>query len=386
MVGGMQLWAAGGTVLGLALAAGCNSDIKVLDAADRDGPMRGGAGVAVAAGSGVPGLAGRAAAGGSGERGTGAAGSGASGLPRAPRPDADGCIAPRFDPLFEASDIAPIVQQRADGAIVTRGAGRVRGRHELEGTYSPYGALYFEHRSYAFTIVDHVAAGGDTVEFTYEPEAPVSDNGPTTNFRHWKIYGDGNVFHSNVSMVGAGDSRRKLDYTVARNARDERAMRAGDVLEFEFGIFISGNADGDRDPIEGRNSYYTDTFRYRVGTGGLSADNADTSGTLGPAAPARLGGDTTIPWIYAEPELYFSQMALNMQPEHVQAFLRGRRLFHTDFENGEHSEGGNPSWNEQAGKLGPLFDAHACVSCHERDGRGRPPAPGGALEELAVKL
>jgi CxxC motif-containing protein (DUF1111 family) len=386
MVGGMQLWAAGGAVLGLALAAACNANIKVLDAADRDGPMRAGAGAA-AAGSGAAQPADVAAAGGSASRvgdRVPAAGSGANGLPRAPRPDADGCIPPRFDALFTAGDVKPIVERRADGVIVTRGAGRVRGRHELEGTYSPYGGLYFEHRSYAFTIVDRVAAGGDTIEFTYEPEAPVSDNGPTTNFRHWKIYGDGNVFHSNVSM--AGNSPRKLEYTVERNARDDRAMRAGDVLEFEFGIFISGNADGDHDPIEGRNSYYTDTFRYRVGMGGLSADNADSSGTLGPDDHARLGGDTTIPWIYAEPELYFSQMALNMQPEHVQGFLRGRRLFHTDFENGAHSEGGNPSWTEQAGKLGPLFDAHACVGCHERDGRGRPPAPGAAVEELAVKL
>lgn len=384
MVGGMQLWAASGAVLGLALAAGCNANIKVLDAADRDGLLGAGA-RALAAGTGAPQAT--AAAGGSGRDGirvAAAAGAGANGVPRPPRPDADGCIAPRFDPLFEASDLQPIVQQRADGTIVTRGAGRVRGRHELEGTYSPYGALYFENRSYAFTIVDHVAAGGDTVELTYEPEAPVSDNGPTTNFRHWKIYGDGNVFHTNASM--AGDSPRKLSYTVERNAREDRAMRSGDVLEFEFGIFISGNADGDRDPIEGRNSYYTDTFRYRVGMGGLTSNNADTSGTPGPEERSRLGGDTTIAWIYAEPELYFSQMALNIQPEHVQGFLRGRRLFHTDFENGEHSEGGNPRWAEQAGKLGPLFDAHACVSCHERDGRGKPPAPGAALESLAVKL
>jgi CxxC motif-containing protein (DUF1111 family) len=276
------------------------------------------------------------------------------------------------------------VERRADGAIVTRGAGRVRGRHELEGTFAPYGALYFENRSYAFTVVDTVAAGGSTIDFTYEPEAPASANGPTTNFRHWKIYGDGNVFHSNASMNA--DSPRKLTYTVQRNARDNRALQVGDVLEFELGIFISGNAAGDPEPITGRNSYYTDTFRYRVGMGGLTATNADTSGVSGPNDPARLAGDTTIPWLYAEPELYFSQMALNMQPEHVQAFLRGRRLFHTDFDSGAHSEPGNPEWTQQAGKLGPLFDAHSCVACHERDGRGKPPAPGAALQSLAVKL
>jgi CxxC motif-containing protein (DUF1111 family) len=280
--------------------------------------------------------------------------------------------------------VTPIVERRADGVIVTRGAGRVRGRHELEGTFAPYGALYFENRSYAFSIADRVAAGGKTIEFTYEPEAPASANGPTTNFRHWKIYGNGNVFHSNASMQS--ESTRKLTFSVERNARENRELRTGDVLEFEFGIFISGNAAGDPEPIEGRNSYYTDTFRYRVGAGGLTASNADSSGAAGPDAPAQLAGDTTIPWLFAEPELYFSQMALNMQPEHVQAFLRGRRLFHTDFADGAHSESGNPVFTQQAGKLGPLFDAHACVSCHERDGRGRLPAPGEALASLAVKL
>jgi len=384
MVGGMQLWAARAAVLSLALGAGCNTNIKVLDASERTGSAG-----ALAAAGGAAMQSAPAAAGGSGStvvRGPeGArAGAGSNGPSRSPRPDADGCIAARFDPLFETSDAEPVVQRRSDGVIVTRGAGRVRGRHELEGTHSLYGALYFENRSYAFTIVDHVAAGGDSIEFTYEPEAPVSENGPRTNFRYWKIYGDGNVFHTNVSMTG--DSPRRLTYRVDRNAREARELRAGDLLEFELGIFISGNAEGDRDAVDGRNSYYSDTFRYRVGLGGLTSENADTSGMLGPVTQARLAGDTTIPWIYAEPEQYFSQMALNMQPEHVQAFLRGRRLFHTDFESGAHSEGGNPTWTEQTGKLGPLFDAHACVSCHERDGRGKPPAPGGALESLAVKL
>jgi CxxC motif-containing protein (DUF1111 family) len=288
-------------------------------------------------------------------------------------------------PLFATPAPAPpIVERRADGTIVTRGAGRVRGRHELEGTYSPFGPLYFENRSYGFTIEDSVAAGGGEIRFTYLPEAPVSTNGAQTNFRYFKIYGDGNVFHSNVTMERV--TLQELVYTVDSNSREGRPLATGDVLEFEFGIFIAGNAAGDPGAIEGRNSYYTDTFRYRVGQGGLTAHNDDTSGTPGPGDDARLAGDTTIPWIYAEPELYFSQMALNMQPEHVQAFLRGRRLFHTDFGSGEHSEDGNPVFDAQAGKLGPLSSAPRCASCHERDGRGQPPAPGQTLASMVVKL
>jgi len=166
-------------------------------------------------------------------------------------------------------------------------------------------------------------------------------------------------------------------------------MQVGDLLEFELGVFIAGNAgDPDSDPgaIEGRTAYYSDTFRYRVGTGGLTPSSDDTSGELGPEPEAWLAGDTTIAWVYAEPELVFSQMVMNMQSEHVQPFLRGRRLFHTDFATGAHSEPGNPIFEQHARKLGPVSSASACVSCHEHDGRGRLPEPGGALESLVVKL
>ena len=164
---------------------------------------------------------------------------------------------------------------------MTRGAGRVRGRHELEGTFSPFGERYFENRTYGFEIEDSVVSGGGKVKFTYRPEAPVSEHGAQTNFRHWKIYGDGNVFHSNVTMQKV--TPRELVFTVERNAREGRAMQKGDLLEFEFGIFIAGNNAQDPDAIEGRNSYYSDTFRYRVGEGGLTAENADTSGEMGPS-------------------------------------------------------------------------------------------------------
>ncbi|MET0387306.1 MAG: di-heme oxidoredictase family protein [Polyangiales bacterium] len=371
----------------LVMVSGCSSPSDPVAAPHGDA----GADAAAAVGGKGSAVAGRSSQGPAGamsQQPTAAAGRGSPPVATAGTgalpPDTDSCSAAPVDVLFEASEVQPIVERRADGVIVTRGAGRVRGRHELEETYGPFGALYFENRSYHFTIEDSVAAGGSTISFTYEPEAPVSAHGPVTNFRHWKIYGNGNVFHTNVSMQT--DTPQHQTYTVERNGREGRPMRVGDVLEFEFGIFISGNTAQDPDPIEGRTAYYTDTFRYRVGAGGLTPDNADSSGDPGPTRDDHLAGDTTIGWLYAEPELYFSQMALNIQPDHVQAFLRGRRLFHTDFETGAHSEPGNPVFSEQAGKLGPAFDAHACVACHERDGRGRTPQPGAALESLAVKL
>src|SRR5262245_17035542 len=56
------------------------------------------------------------------------------------------CCHPAPGALFATAESSPpIVERRADGTIVTRGAGRVRGRHELEGMHAPFGERYFEN-------------------------------------------------------------------------------------------------------------------------------------------------------------------------------------------------------------------------------------------------
>ncbi len=293
--------------------------------------------------------------------------------------------APDLVALYDAApDGPPVVETRDDGVIVTRAAGRVRQRHELEGTFNTYGERYFENRSHGFTIEDHVAAGESRIVVTYRPEANVTTHGPGTNLRVWKIYGDGNVFYDNRGLDQIDLTH--LEATIEDNRREGRALQVGDVMEFEFGVFIAGFDPADPGAIEGRTSYYTDTFRYQVGVGGLTATNADTSGTLGPSPEHAPGGDATIPYVYAEPDFYFSQMALNVQPENVRGFLRGRRLFHTDFGSGEHSEGGNPVFAEHTDKLGPLFNVSSCSSCHTRNGRNVIEAEGTPLQTTVVKL
>lgn len=289
--------------------------------------------------------------------------------------------------LFGAQTVSPlpITFRRDDGVLVTRGAGRVRQRHELEGSYGPFGPMYFEHRTYGFLIEDFTPRGESRVRVTYLPLARPTDG---TNFRAFKIYGDGNVFHQNLGMTSEGAlpsllyKGRELarDYAmsvapfarvqsqqVTREPRHDRPLARGDLLEFEFGVFI--------DPAAvrpgSRTSYYSDTFRYRVGEGGLTVDNRDASGELGPAGDALQGGATTSGWLYAEPHTYYEQMATNMQHEHVQPFVEGRRLFHTDFATGAHGESGNPTFTEHANKLGPAFVAASCESCHPNNGGGR---------------
>jgi len=279
----------------------------------------------------------------------------------------------------EQPALAPsIVSTDAQGVITTRGAGRVRGRHELEREFSGFLPRYFENRSYQFTVVDTVAAGGGTVTFEYVSAGP-SAASPSTNLRVWKVYGAGNVFHENLDMQRVDD--RHARFTIRTNARERRPMQKGDMLEFEFGIFL------DSARVEGRTNYYTDTFRYRVGVGGLTASNSDPAvGELGPAAAGLSGGDTTIPYVVAEPELSLSQMALNIQGSTVDGFLSGRRLFHTSFATGAHSEPDNPVLATQAAKVGPLFNQESCTSCHARNGRGSPPEAGSPMRSMVLKV
>lgn len=299
-------------------------------------------------------------------------------------------VSPTFkgvEVLFEAGDgnKPPIVFTRKDGALITRGAGRVRQRHESEGTFNPFGPHYFEDRSYGFIVEDYTPLGESLIRVSYLPTAMPTDG---TNFRAWKIYDNGNVFYANTGMdVGqlpALDSpitvsREAYTSNVAdfamvqvkestHNPRSEAPITSGDVFEFEFGIFIQESAVRDGS----RTSYYTDTFRYQAGVGGLTARSDDTNGLLGPTLEAQQGGEGTNVWLYEDQEFAFEQMALNIQHENAQPFLRGRRLFHTDFESGEHSERGNPAFQEQAGKLGPLFVAKRCESCHVHNGPGAP--------------
>ncbi len=288
-------------------------------------------------------------------------------------------------PLFTAADAVnpPVVFERDDGVLITRGAGRVRQRHELEGTFNPYGSHYFEDRSFGILVEDHTSNGESLIRVSYLPDGEPTDG---TNFRAWKIYGDGNVFHANMgmdsadlpSLLGSGlssddyESRiasftRIQSQQVTSNWRSSDPIVTGDLFEFEFGVFLEPDA-----VTEGsRTSYYSDTYRYQVGQGGFTANNADDSTRVGPTLRAQQGGDGTNVWLYEDQEFAFEQMALNIQHENAQSFLRGRRLFHTDFDTGEHSESGNPRFEEYAGKAGPLFATRSCEACHVHNGPGR---------------
>jgi CxxC motif-containing protein (DUF1111 family) len=108
----------------------------------------------------------------------------------------------------------------------------------------------------------------------------------------------------------------------------------------------------------------------------------------GPVPEARGGAGTTIAWILDQQDIAESigQMALNIQPENVQNFVEGRRLFHTDFTSGAHSEMGNQIFEEHKNQAGPLFATTACTNCHLHNGPGTTVDTFSESTSMAFKL
>jgi CxxC motif-containing protein (DUF1111 family) len=315
-------------------------------------------------------------------------------------------------PLFTATDAVnpPIVFKRDDGVIVTRGAGRVRGRHEgpldTNQPFMEFVQNYFVDRTYGWIVEDYTAIGQSKIVTTYLPNGP--ENGGT-NFRAFKNYGNGDVFSTNGGMtigvpmpnlsMGGTDMAPGYKTTISSymstqqhimttNTRTNAPIASGELFEFEFGLFFEGTIK----PAGSRHAYYTDTFRYQVGKGGVTANNPDkytgAKGILGPVPAAQSGGDTTNVWPYYMQETQFGQMALNVQHENVQHLVEGRRLFHTSFVDGAHSEVAvqNPPFMEQAGKAGPLGQNVSCDSCHLNNGAGELMKAGLDKSSMAIKL
>jgi CxxC motif-containing protein (DUF1111 family) len=307
------------------------------------------------------------------------------------RPGLDSISLAGAVPLFAAADAAkngPIVFTRDDGAIMTRAAGRVRGRHEKEGSFGQFLENYFDNRTYGFVTEDFTNTANKHIVTTYEPVSEPDHNGNRiTNWRHWKVQGDNATFILNNYMVdgtmadmpipptGKVAFVQKYDDLMAPGGR---SFAIGQNFEFEFGIFI---LDSELVTPGSRDSYYTDTFRLQIGVGGLTPLNLDFTGLPGPVPDARFGGGTTASWLRVEPYNYFGEMALNIQQENVQNFVEGRRMFHTDFVTGAHSDPGNPVLKTAMGLAGPANNTNSCESCHFRNGPGFQLA--GALDSKA---
>jgi len=283
-------------------------------------------------------------------------------------------------PLFDAdTPLEAPTTIDTDTALVTHVADRARDRHAREATYSLYDhylSWYWEERTIAIEIVDRVAKGGTNVTFNYTTLTPLSAPEFRAFFRGITTVAEYN-FNYSAPLIGSN----LYSATLSSKLPENRPLQIGDRVEIEISQFIQA-------PMHGRNNYYGTAILYIVGQGIVPWQG------LGPVLDsyplpeaAWLGGQTTLPYQYSnEPEHRFKQTAGNIAPTNAQPFMLGRRLHHTDFGTGAHSEPGNPIYAEQVGKLGPKFVARSCVECHVNNGRALPPAIGAPMLQTVVKV
>ncbi len=95
-----------------------------------------------------------------------------------------------------------------------------------------------------------------------------------------------------------------------------------------------------------------------------------------PASARGAGGQTTV---YRFDTNAFSLPAANLTLRRRTRFFAGNAFFTQAWVPG-------PASTTARDGLGPLFNTNTCQSCHLKDGRGRPPAPGEAPVSILVRL
>lgn len=290
--------------------------------------------------------------------------------------------------------------------------------------YDHYLAHYWIQRTATIIIKDYVAKGGDRVDFDMYTQTPL---GPK-DLRVWFLgvntvaeYYDngyvglvpGEVNHYRRSFGGGASNY---------NNKEGRPIRIGDRMEIEVAQFLENP-----EPANSRTNYYGTVFLYMVGGGkgdqpygivpweGRPTLDKDNNGnirtcsanntefpcpTINDSFPlpqkAWLGGRATLPYQYSnEPMDHFKQLAGDMGGGNfvtgggnAQLFMLGRRLVHTNFSTGQHTErtADNEIFTEQIGKMGPRFYNSSCVGCHFNNGRSIPRGIGETINNQAVKV
>ena len=310
---------------------------------------------------------------------------------------------PQYTPLFPPGTAVTeqIQYKQSDGTLVTLMGMRPVGRHarepwdnkqEASGLYYLYPSFYFQNRTYGIEIHDHVPAGGNSIEFFLRVNNGTFDGTTFSLFRNvqdpnvtgygWALnYGFNNPTQNNLPICTAGQPLQDCEMVVNSNWRTSphSPLQMGDPIELAPAEFLERYPGTQTAVIDGGGSrYYSFEQLYVVGEGlkpwyGIvpRLDSAPL-----PAATL-LGGDTTVSYNYSsEPFRAFEQMANNIGIENSQRFVEGRRLFHTSFLTGKHSEfpDDNPVFTAHIGQRGPRFNQASCVACHV--GEGRNPATG----------
>ena len=332
-----------------------------------------------------------------------------------------------YVPLFATG--MPVVEQiqytEADGTLVTYAGFRPTPRHAREGgepwtdtvdigpgNYFAFSPFYFQNRTFGLVIRDEVPAGRQKITAYLKPNVGTMINNSFSAFLRL----DPNVIEYGWKMgVGytnpkdgtqrCGPADKIADLCVAQSITDywrmadeaqyqgitrvDNKLKVGDKIEMSPGVFLDYTPGTTVALIDGgHNRDYSFEQLYVVGKGMVPwygiAPKLDTTPL---PDDALLGGQASVSYNYSEePHRVFQQAANNIGIANMQRFVEGRRLFHTSFLDGKHSESPdvNPVFTAHANQLGTRFNEVRCLGCHTLNGRSPAAAIGTPLTKFAV--
>jgi CxxC motif-containing protein (DUF1111 family) len=320
---------------------------------------------------------------------------------------------PDYAPLYPNG--TPVTEQiqysEADGTLVTRMGMRPVGRHAREpwdntagaaGLYYLYPSFYFQNRTYGIEIHDHLTAAGSTIEFYLIVNKGTFDGTTFSLFRNaadpnvtgygWALnYGFNNPTKNNKPLCSAGQPIADCEMVVDSNWRTNphSPLKIGDRIELAPAEFLLRHPNTQVAVVDGGGSRYYSFEQLYIAGKGLRPWYGVAPRLDSAALPASTlsGGEATVSYNYSsEPMRAFEQMANNIGITDTQRFVEGRRLFHTSFLTGEHSEFSdeNPVFTQHIGQLGSRYNQASCVSCHTGEGRSPAAAVGSRLDTMTV--
>ncbi len=326
--------------------------------------------------------------------------------PTTPEPTNPGTDLSQIKPLYDNTTSLETVSRfvRDDGVLVTRIGDRGRDRHakdiSLSDHYDHYLAHYWQYRTARIQLEDYVPIGQSLIRATFITEAKLG----AREFRVWfwgrnttgqfhfnpqkdeaKVnpnesgvkFLDTGTFNDNFEKISDEGIQYKYSVDIVNQWKNggqfQPELTVGTNMEFEVSQFLLNP------PAGARLNYYGTSFVYVIGELGVAPfewqrgvenDGGSNDGTPIPAK-GLLGGQTTLGYNYSEePAGRFMQMASNLSGKNAQPFVEGRRVHHTNFEDGSHDERhDNPIWEAQVGKAGNRYINHSCAACHVRNGK-----------------
>ncbi|HVK95715.1 MAG TPA: di-heme oxidoredictase family protein [Noviherbaspirillum sp.] len=315
---------------------------------------------------------------------------------------------PPTAPLYpEGPPVLEQIQYREpDGTLVTFMGARPTERHARErgeawdapdtgpGRYLTFPPFYFQNRTFGLEIRDTIPAGGQKIQVFLHVNDGVFDGTTFSLFRNilnpdvrdfgWSLnYGFNNPMENNQPICRAGQRYCMMEFSSNWRTNPHSPLKIGDKIELAPAPRLQ------RPTIDGGGErYYSFEQLYIVGVGlrpwyGV-APNLDSE----PLPDSTLlGGLTSVSYNYSEePHRMFQQMANNIGIGNAKRFAEGRRLLHTSFLDGKHSEHpeANPVFDAHVGQLGQRFSQARCIECHIGNGRSAVHPLGSPINTMSV--